>query len=62
MPQKMLHGRMEGKRRSGRPRRRWMQHIEEDLKRMQVKRWWEKIWKSEEWGSLVRDGKANPRL
>jgi hypothetical protein len=34
----MLYGRMEGKRKSGRPRKRWMQDIDEDLKRMQVKR------------------------
>jgi hypothetical protein len=42
MPQKMLHWRIEGKRRSGRLRKRRMQDTEA-LKRMQVKGWWEKM-------------------
>jgi hypothetical protein len=36
MPCKMLRGRIEGKRRSGMPRNRWMWDIEEDLKIMQI--------------------------
>jgi hypothetical protein len=33
---------MEGRRR-GRPRKRWLQDLEEDMRVMQVGRWWEKV-------------------
>jgi hypothetical protein len=42
MSRKMLHGRMEGRRR-GRPRKRWLQDLEEDMRITQVGRWWEKV-------------------
>jgi hypothetical protein len=61
MPRKMLHGRMQEKR-CGRPRKRWTQDIEEDLKIMQVRRWWENIRKREEWESITRKAKAHPGL
>jgi hypothetical protein len=32
------------------------------IKASLVKRWWEKIRKREEWGSMVREAKAHPRL
>jgi hypothetical protein len=32
MPKKILHGGMEGKRKCGRPRKRWLQDLQEDLK------------------------------
>jgi len=32
IPKKILHGRMEGKRKRGRPRKRWLQDLQEDLK------------------------------
>jgi hypothetical protein len=38
MSRKMLHGRMEGRRRRGRPRKRWLHDLEEDLRVMQVGR------------------------
>jgi hypothetical protein len=34
----------------------------EDMKIMQVKRWWEKIRKRDEWRSIVREAKAHPGL
>jgi hypothetical protein len=61
MPRKLLHGRIEGRRRRGRPRKRWLQSLEEDLRIMRVGRWWEEGCR-EEWGSVVREAKANPGL
>jgi hypothetical protein len=35
-PKKFLHGSMEEKRKRGRPRRRWLQDLQEDLRVMHV--------------------------
>jgi hypothetical protein len=39
----MLKGRMYSKRRKGRPRMRWLDNVENDLKKMEVKGWKEKM-------------------
>jgi hypothetical protein len=61
MPRKLLHGRIEGRRRRGRPKKRWLQNLE-DLRIVRVGRWWEKVGCREEWGSVVREAKAHPGL
>jgi hypothetical protein len=35
MPRKLLHGKIEGRRRRGRPKKRWLQSLQEDLRIMQ---------------------------
>jgi hypothetical protein len=40
MWRKLLHGRMAERTRRGRPRKRWLHDLEEDLRVMQVGRWW----------------------
>jgi hypothetical protein len=62
MLRKLLHGRMEGRRRRGRPRKRWLHDLEEDLRVMQVGRWWEKVRSKEEWRRVVREAKGPPGL
>jgi hypothetical protein len=62
MPRKLLHGGIEGRRRRGRPRKRWLLSLEEDLRIMRVGRWWEKVGCREEWGSVVREANAHPGL
>jgi hypothetical protein len=42
MPKRMLKGRLYSKRRKGRPRMRWLDNVESDLKKMEVKGWKEK--------------------
>jgi GTP1/Obg family GTP-binding protein len=37
MPKRMLKGRLYSKRRKGRPRMRWLEDVESDLKKMKVK-------------------------
>jgi hypothetical protein len=39
MQRKLLHGKIEGRWRRGRPRKRWLQSLEEDLRIMRVRRW-----------------------
>lgn len=62
MPYKLLCGEMNGIRKRGRPRKRWLQSVEEDLKKMGITRWWEKVFDREEWRHIVREAKAHPEL
>jgi hypothetical protein len=59
MSRKLLNEKMEGRRRRGRPRKRWLQDLEED---MRVRRWWEKVQSKDEWRRIVREAKAHPGL
>jgi hypothetical protein len=43
MSTRMLKGRLYSKRRKGRPRMRWLDDVESDLKKMEVKGWKEKM-------------------
>jgi hypothetical protein len=43
MPKRMLKGRLYSKRRKGRPRMSWLDDVESDLKKMEVKGWKEKM-------------------
>jgi hypothetical protein len=60
MSRKLLNGKKEGRRRRGRPRKRWLQNLEGDLRVMQVGRWREKVQTKEEWRRIVRDAEPTP--
>jgi hypothetical protein len=62
MSRKLLHGKVEGRRRRGRPRKRWLQDLEEDMRVVHVGRWWEKMQSKEEWRRIVGEAKAHPGL
>jgi hypothetical protein len=62
MSRKQLHEKMEGRRRHARPRKMWLQDLEEDMRVMQVGRWWEKVQRKEEWRHIVREAKAHSGL
>jgi hypothetical protein len=59
MPKGMLKGRLYSKRR-GRPRMRWLDDAESDLKKMKVKGWKEKMRNREQWRLVVDEAKAHP--
>jgi hypothetical protein len=61
MPKSMLKGRLYSKRRKGRPRMRWLDDVESDLK-MKVKGWKEKLKDREQWRLFVEKAKAHPGL
>jgi GTP1/Obg family GTP-binding protein len=61
MPKRMLKGRLYSKRRKGRPRMRWLDNVESDLKKIEVKGWKEKMRDREQW-RLVEEAKAHPGL
>jgi hypothetical protein len=62
MPMRMLKGRLYSKRRKGRPRLRWLDGVESDLKKMKVKGWNEKMRNREQWCLVVNEAKAHPGL
>jgi hypothetical protein len=62
MPKRMLKASLYSKRRKGRPRMRWLDDAESDLKKMKVKGWKEKMRNREQWRPVVEEAKAHPRL
>ena len=42
---KIFEGKLEGRRRRGRPRLRWINDVEDDLRKLGVKRWRTKVGK-----------------
>jgi hypothetical protein len=61
MPKRMLKGKLYTKRRKGRPRMRWLDEVENDLKRMKVKGWKGKMRNREQWRLVVKEGQGPPR-
>jgi hypothetical protein len=53
MPKRMLKERLYSKRRKGRPRMRWLDDVESNLKKMEVKGWKEKMRDREQWRLVV---------
>jgi hypothetical protein len=45
-----------------RPRLRWMDQVEEDLKRMRITGWRERAEDREEWSRIVEQTKTHPGL
>jgi hypothetical protein len=62
MPKRMLKGRLYSRRRKGRPRLRWLDDVESDLKKMEVKGWKEKMRDGQQWRLVVEEAKAHPGL
>jgi hypothetical protein len=46
----------------GRPRLRWMDQAEEDLKRMKIVGWMAKVEDRQEWNRIVEQTKTHPGL
>jgi len=46
----------------GRPRLRWMDQVEEDLKRMKITGWWAKVEDRQERNRIVEETKTHPGL
>jgi hypothetical protein len=56
---KIFVGKLEGRRGRGRPRLRWINDVENDLRRLGVKRWRMKALDREEWTSIIKVATAN---
>jgi transcription termination factor 2 len=55
---KIFEGKIEGRRGRRRPRLRWINEVEDNLRKLGVKRWRTKALDRVEWASIVREGKA----
>ena len=55
---KIFKSKLEGSRRKGRPRVRWLEVVQKDLQEMKVKRWRQKAVDREEWTLVIKEGKA----
>jgi hypothetical protein len=55
---KIFEGKLEGRRGRERSRLRWINNVEDDLRKLGVKQWRTKALDRVEWASIVREAKA----
>jgi hypothetical protein len=62
MPEKIMTTKMEGTRKRGRPRKRWIDEAEEDLKIMGIRNWHAVAKDLQEWRKTVLEAKGHDGL
>jgi hypothetical protein len=55
---KVLESKSEGSRRRGRPRMRWLEDVEKDMREMKVRRWRQRAVDGGKWASVINEVKA----
>jgi hypothetical protein len=61
-PKRALQGIPGGGRRRGKPRKRWLDDVEDDLRNMEVKRWRKKAMDRTEWRKICEAAKVLQEL
>ena len=62
IPKQICRARMDGRRLKGRPRNRWQDQLERDLRIMGVRKWKETAQDRKRWRSVVKEAKAHKGL
>ena len=62
MHKKIFSQELEGTRRRGRPRKKWKEEVERDLRVLGVRRWRELVADRKKWKDIVRQTKAHSGL
>jgi hypothetical protein len=55
---KILESKPEGSKRRVRPRLRWLENVERELREMKFERWRQKEFDGEEWASAIKEAKT----
>jgi transcription termination factor 2 len=58
LPKIVFNGKPEGRRGVGRPRLRWLNDFEADIKALGIKRWRIRAQDRKEWSAILREAKA----
>jgi hypothetical protein len=59
--QRIFMRKLAGRRGRGRPRLRWIDDVEDDLRNMGIKRWKIKALDRVEWASIIKEAKAKQK-
>jgi hypothetical protein len=61
-PKCLSNGEFFGVRRRGRPRKRWLRDVKDDLRRMRIGKWKEKAQERNTWRLIMKEAKAHQGL
>ena len=59
MPKRLMKGEIIGPRKRGRPRRRWIHQLEQDLNKMKIRKWKQLVQQRDTWKEVVKEAKAH---
>jgi hypothetical protein len=59
---KLTFSQLEGRRKKGRPKLRWLDDVLQDLKTLKVAAWWKKAQDRDSWKAVIKEAKAHKGL
>jgi hypothetical protein len=62
IPKMVLNTKMEGDRKRGRPKKRWINDVEQDLRKLGLRNWRSRAGDRQQWRAVVREAKVHPGL